>query len=886
MQNLKKYVIPVLLSLFLVSIILYKYVLNLDYFQEKINSYMSSSNWTLKIDSISGSIFGKMKIDNVILTDNNKRKVIFKTLEINIGLFDTFFKKPSIDFLSVNNITIDFNKSSNKFSSPEELNDSFLKNMMIRKFFINGYFNLKSDEFIMKSDLLFEGSLNYKNKNSLLIETIKIVEDNNPELILEFKDLNFDYGSSNYSLRNLRGRFGKNLVKGDIYFQKISGILSGNLNIDNIKISDELFRKTHLKNKFSEFNGIFDFQTDLKNFNGQLTLENNLDLYMKGEFSLKRLTNSWNLENLRLSSDESELILTGTWEKNDHLNFYLNLEKLDLSSWILDQKPTEMSGLVIIDGGLTKSGSLDQINLTLEMEELLLFDQGEISIHGQLLYSDSTLSTTDQVLLMINDNYLTLDGKINFKTNHVDVLTDLEKAEIQLINSFLVGNFVSGLATGRLTIRGDLKNPSVNAELVCENIIINDFHVKLIDFNSRIEVNEDSTLGYIELKTEEGNWKGVHFENGMISASVQNDYITVDNFNFKSGNDFFQFTGSYNGKDNYLIDRLQLAYKNNYLINTVPISFFYSDSNLNIDPFELHINDGVLEGYVYGEDSPEGQFKMSNFDAKILTSFFNDNKFKVSGLIFGEVWIKPLEKKLNLDIDVSLKNGKYMDESFDEMIISLLYKNDMLHIDDISMTKQGSMGMQINGIIPTKEDSKSQKNIIIESNFSNLSLEFIHRFIPDFFKIDGKANGFLKIGGTTKKTTFKYDFNIKDAMFDAILLGNIKSIGEYNAHGSSNPRPPGAAHLGPFDVSRQHCLAHQQPPDLGRLGSVDVVHFEAVAAERGRLDLGVVVRRQAVVRVQRVGPPGHLNHILGARACAVDVFHRQVEAGPVCARRV
>ena len=315
MQNLKKYVILILLSLFLTCVILYKYVLDLDYFQEKINSYMSSSNWTLKTDSISGSIFGKMKINNLILTDNNKKRVIFKSLEINIGLFDTFFKKPSIDFLSINNMTIDFNKSSNKLSSSEEFNDSFLKNMMIRKIFINGDFNINSDDFIMKSDLLLEGSLNYKNKNSLFIETIQIVEDNNPELILEFKDLNFDYGSSNYSLQNLKGRFGKNLVKGDIYFQKISGILSGNLNIDNIKISDDLFRKTHLKNKFSEFNGIFDFQTDLKNFNGQLTLENNLELDMKGEFSLKRLTNSWNLENLRLSSDESELILTGTWEK-------------------------------------------------------------------------------------------------------------------------------------------------------------------------------------------------------------------------------------------------------------------------------------------------------------------------------------------------------------------------------------------------------------------------------------------------------------------------------------------------------------------------------------------------------------------------------------------
>ena len=82
-----------------------------------------------------------------------------------------------------------------------------------------------------------------------------------------------------------------------------------------------------------------------------------------------------------------------------------------------------------------------------------LFKQGEISVHGQFAYKDSILSTNDQVLLMIDDNYLTLDGSINFQSNTVDVLTDLEKAGDQLVNSFLVGDFVSGLATGRLIIR-------------------------------------------------------------------------------------------------------------------------------------------------------------------------------------------------------------------------------------------------------------------------------------------------------------------------------------------------------------------------------------------------------------------------------------------------
>ena len=114
----------------------------------------------------------------------------------------------------------------------------------------------------------------------------------------------------------------------------------------------------------------------------------------------------------------------------------MNLEKLDLSNFIVDQKPTQLSGLLIIDGLITESGSLDQIDLTLEVEENKLFNQGEISIHGQIAYKDSILTTIDQVLLMIDDNYLTVDGSANFQNNTVDIVTELEKAEIQLINSF------------------------------------------------------------------------------------------------------------------------------------------------------------------------------------------------------------------------------------------------------------------------------------------------------------------------------------------------------------------------------------------------------------------------------------------------------------------
>ena len=82
-----------------------------------------------------------------------------------------------------------------------------------------------------------------------------------------------------------------------------------------------------------------------------------------------------------------------------------------------------------------------------------------------------------------------------------------------------------------------------------------------------------------------------------------------------------------------------------------------------------------------------------------------------------------------------------MKESFDEMIISLLYNDGVLHLDDFSMTERSLMAIEMSGIVPLNNNNIKKNNILLEMNFSNLPLKFIHRFIPNFFNIEGNANG-------------------------------------------------------------------------------------------------------------------------------------------------
>ena len=93
---------------------------------------------------------------------------------------------------------------------------------------------------------------------------------------------------------------------------------------------------------------------------------------------------------------------------------------------------------------------------------------------------------------------------------------------------------------------------------------------------------------------------------------------------------------------------------------------------------------------------------MSNFDAEVLTQFIDDHRLKMTGLIFGEILVDDNKNGFEIDVDLSFKNGSYMEEPFDEMIISGLYKNGILHLDDLSMTKEKSIGLNIDGVIPLK----------------------------------------------------------------------------------------------------------------------------------------------------------------------------------------
>ena len=826
-SQLKVYLFLALSILILLFSIFGRTSFHTKYIESLINNRISTSDWNLTIEKSSGFLFSTSYLYNIEITDPKKSIFFIKKTAININLLSFLIGERTLDLVSLEGINgkIEKTKKNDKgiFNFSEYLKMPF----NIKSLFINGKLNRSINENKYDLNFFIGGSYTKKNGNNLSCDIFKVNIDNKPNLSFDLKDLFIREDSLNISLSNFKGKAFNLPVNGEVVFDKNTSIIKGELELVEFTIPEDLFNKLPVKNKFSKFNVNLNIETDLNYFSGIIRLKNELGLNTNGNFLVSKDNDTWFLKTLKLNGENSELTINGLLEKRERVNCYINLSNLDLSRWMNGQKETDLSGLLILDASLENYSTLDQIDLTLEILEEKLFHQGEISINGQISYKDSIITTIDPVLLFVEDSYLTIEGEADFRNNEVSLLTILEKANIELVNNFLPGDFISGSATGKLNIDGKFESPNASSELICENVKIEDFLLESLELVSKVQIKDGLFSGFLDVKAGKGSWREYSFESGTLGAIFNKDEIILENCHFKSGKDFFQTSGSIKNLKDYKIERLQIAYQNNYLVNSKEVVFSLSDSTFESSPFEFHINDGMLEGILKKKKGVEGHFKMSNFNASVLTQFINDNRLKISGLVFGEVYVNSNAKNTDLDIDISLKNGSYMEQKFNEMIISCLLRNGVLHVDDISMTKTDEVGFNLSGIYPFNSVKGRLPSISIVSNFSNFPLKFINLFVPNFFQLRGQVSGEFLINGSLQKSYYDYNLNVNNMYFDLVKLGKVSLKGSYNKNKLHVDRFNSTSYDGEINLSGSIPFdLNLGSKNLGKLFSDDTLDFD------------------------------------------------------------
>ena len=745
----------------------------------EINERLSSNRFKIISARISGNLFSSIKIKEVMVTHPNYGDLSIKKSVINLDFISSILGRLTFDYVSIEGlITQSINSTLNEaepiknYSSPKIPFD-------INHFYISGQIPIEfqNDILILVGEL--EGSID--NRNDLKIHLSKLILKNQGENSLEFNMRNLELVANERGivLDRFSGKVGNAPINGIISYINDESKIHGSINIDEFFISEDLFSQTPLKGKFGKISGKVDFESVRGNISGKLSIANKLGLEMHGDINVVKKDSNILLRSLNLYGEDSRLRVNGVWENSRRLSGYFYLDSLDLSRWLIEQEPTLLSGMAILEGTLDKRKALENIELTLEIAEYGVFADYESSFHGTVIYSDSIISTAGPVMLIIGESILSIDGNTNLKTRNLDVIADLENADINIINDFWVDDFKSGTATGKLKIRGTIEKPDAVADLNCENIVYKDFSLNSLSFHSEMESYSSYPTGFMNLKIEEGKWKNEVFDSGTLDISFSKNRMIVENCHFKSGDDYLLISGSWLSKNKYKIDRLQSAYQDNYLINSKPIFINYQDTTVSIEPFEIHINDGILDGILALGPFSEGRFKMSNFDARVITQFINSKYLDLSGIIFGELGFRTSGENQEYDIDISLKKGTYLNEPYDQMNLAILFKSGVMYIDDISMTRDTSMGLQLSGILPLGNAKKNKRAVSLYTTFKDLAMPMIHSLIPNFYNLEGWATGKLKIFGTLDQTRFDFNTEIREAVFDRIFIGDIDSKGTY-----------------------------------------------------------------------------------------------------------
>ena len=759
--------------------ILFRAVLWESLILEKINESLVSTDWSITTANLSGHLLG-----SVFLTDLTAIHPEYDTLSIeqsnvNLDFISTIFNKLTFDIIEIKGLETSVIPKIFSISNSNQ-NQHLLKfPFNINHFFISGSFPFQiTDSLFMISGIL-AGELSGGDILKVNFSTLKLNIDEPNPFGVTMEKMMFRADEKGIFVKEFDGKIGQVPLTGSVRYLSDSSIVTGSISMKKFLISKELFSRTPLKGKFSQLSGQFDFESNLGNTIGKLSISNDLGLEMEGDFNLLNQGPIWILRSLKLSGEDSKLKLSGTWEENGRVSGYFYLDSLDLSRWLVEQKQTLVTGMMILEGSLDEKNALDQIELTMEVLESELYSGRESLFHGTVGYRDSVISAVDPVMLIIGESILSINGSVDFKTSDVDIVVDLENADVELINQFWLDEFSSGWATGRMHVRGTLDTPDAVADLQCRDISYHDFSLNSLIFHSEMKTRDAFPSGFVNLKIGQGNWRNKQFDSGTVDVSFAKNRMVVENCHFKSGDDFLQISGSWLSEDQYKLDRVQLAYEGNYLINSKPIFLMFQDSIIVVEPFEFHINDGIMDGVLEWGKHAEGRLKMSNFDAQVITQFFDDQRLKFSGIIFGEIWFMSADVASAFDVDISLKRGEYMKETFDEMTMSFLYKGGMLHVDDISMTRGESMGFQVSGIVPISTTHQDSTQISIQSTFRGLSMPMVHRFIPRFYKLSGQASGTLELSGSMDNTVFSFDTGIKNAQFDRIHLGTVNGKGQY-----------------------------------------------------------------------------------------------------------
>ena len=753
--------------------------------QERIEKYLNNElnkkDWSIDISELSGHLFFNLYSDDITLSHEDGTLVYLPKASARIRLIPLLVGKIILNRLNVSNAEITpFFQTSSYSSTSEKINfypEKFPIN--INQLYLDGSIFIPYADSTKDVNFLIDGRIT-SNENDLSVdlENIKIISldpainffGNGIDGKLSSEKIDLTFEKANINELEFSGRFEYDLGDDEYIVAEIL--------LNEYAIPKQIISQLPLRPNLSKISAEFYFESDMTFFNGDMIVNNDLGLDMSGDFVLKRENDVFKLDSLSLNGNDTDLKMIGLYEETGRFNGAINLFNLDLSKWVINGNKTNLSGYVLIDGEILNN-EVSFLDMNAEIDESMLFEREPSSISGGITYQDKIFKIVNPITLIIGPSIVSITGNSDFSKRNLNLDLSLTEASTFLINNFWSDSLNSGNATGSMNLFGPFNDLGITTELVIRNFKYDEINLDFFELSSELENLNKFENGYVNVKFGKGTWKEYGFESGTGAFILKNNLIEISSFELKNNNDFLQFNGSIDADSLLNLDRFQFAYRNHYLVNPKPIKIFFNNDYFETKPFEIHVDDGVFEGFI--KTNPiSGDLKFSNVTTELLSLIDPDYSEKIKGNIFGEISMREGLIQNEIKLNINLKDGEVANQPFSEFEIIADFSEGILDLKNIEMTNGINTGFNIKGIYPLTIDSSGSVKVDLQSNFKNINMKFFTQF-SDRFNNDlfGELSGQFLMKGTSKKTIFELDAEIENTFYKGIPLGKVKGTGTY-----------------------------------------------------------------------------------------------------------
>jgi len=330
-------------------------------------------------------------------------------------------------------------------------------------------------------------------------------------------------------------------------FYKIS-----NFKTINIKHNDTLYFKTECKGGYQDRdsynlnlyytidknkNSVFGFQKSELNFRHNLWYINEEDR-SNNRIVFNKSINDLAIENFIFSHKNQFIQMGGTIKGTDFKDLDLNFKDVNLSKITPEIDKLPIEGILNGNVHFKQNKNIFHPTSSLEIMNLVInqIDLGDLIIDME---GDENLSKfgINAYLSKDNDDIFSLEGDLQTIDKHIFTDLDIRTNKLNL-NAFdqfggqVISN-IRGLATGRIIVTGNLKNPQVNGRLFLDKAGMKIAYLNTdFDFetNTIIDITDKKIiLGYIDIVDIKYNTKSIL--SGTINHKLFSDWILDLNLN-------------------------------------------------------------------------------------------------------------------------------------------------------------------------------------------------------------------------------------------------------------------------------------------------------------------------------------------------------------------